>query len=155
MFATALGRAGYTAALFVIGFGVFAGFCATTAVPLIVAISAFDLGESSAVAGLSTFFGWLATSAILTFRCRNWIARKALEEAPPKAVQLWFVSEVLHGGLWVIRAALVIPLTLIAIAVVVVALYTAYLLIGALSVPIAIIIAAIIIAIAILLAASS
>ena len=159
MFAAALGHAGYAAALFVIGFGVFAGLCAATAMPLIAAISAFNLGASSPAVGLATFFGWLAVSLFLTFRCRHWIVRKAIEEAPPKAVKLWSLSEITAGGFWIARAVLVIPITLVAtavaLAVVALAIYAAYLLIGSLSVPVAIIIAAIIIAVAILIAVSS
>lgn len=153
--ATALGHTRYGAALLVIGFGVFAGWCVATAIPVIAVISAFDMQSNSPRTGLAAFFGWLAVSTTLTVRCRHWIIRKAVGEAPPQAVTLWPPQEIMSGGFWVARAILVIPITVAALSVAALAIYAAYLILTSLSVAIAIILAAIVVAIAIVVAASS
>jgi len=158
--AVALGQVRYRLALAVIGFGVFMGWLLACALPLCLYASYFDngvgIGETTRWVITTSFFVIIAG---LTYRCRGWIIRKALEQAPPQPIRFWTGKDVFKAGFASIQLALVGLASLVGLLIVVIVaallVYGGYLLITMLSVPMAILIGAIIIALAILIAASA
>lgn len=152
-FATTLGTLRYRLALAAICFGVFSGWLLACTTPLFVYAALFDSGGA-----IPDSLRWalslaiFAISAALTYRCRRWIARKALEEAPREPVRIWSAREVVTGGLRVTGVALGVAGLLVTLTAAALFGYGGYLLLGTLSLPIAIVIGAIIIAFAIVAA---
>lgn len=155
----ALGQIRYRFALGVIGFGVFFGWLLACAIPLCIYASYSDVGGTISDAPRWTLTGVITLiTAVLTYRCRDWIVRKASEEAPPEPVS---GMDFRNAGVAVVRVASTLIGSLVAVIGTLVALmvagflvYGGYLLLTMLSEPMAILIGAIIIALAVLGAAS-
>jgi hypothetical protein len=152
--AAALGQFRYRFALAVIGFGVFMGALLACLIPLAICASYFSgAGASEPVRWTLTGSTFLVAVGV-TYRCRKWIIRKALEEASPDPV------DVVKAGVAVVQSAfglagllLAVIGTVITLIVAALLIYGGYLLLTMLSVPVAILIGAAIIASAVLVVA--
>lgn len=154
--ALALGQIRYRFALALIGFAAFAGWFIACVIPLCVYASNFQAGGHLSEL---EFWALMVVTTGLTYRCRGWVIRKALEEASPEAVKIWTGKDVANTRLAVTAlalgsVALIIGVIIVA-AVAALLIYGGHLLLTILSLPMAILIGAIIIAVAILIAAST
>lgn len=154
--AVALGQLRYRLALAVIGFGVCFGWFIACLIGLAVVASYFDDGrELSQPVRWSIIVALIAVVAGLTYYCRGWIVRKAVEDAPPQPVQPWTARDITDAGLTALQLMVSALALMAGLIVAAVAAYGGYLLLTTLSLPAAILIGAIIIAVAILVAASA
>jgi hypothetical protein len=154
--ATALGQIRYRFALAIIGFGVFMGALLACLIPLAVCASYFDKGGAA-----SETFRWTLTGSTflvalgLTYRCRKWIIRQALEEASPEPIDVAKAGlAMVHSGFGLVGLLIAVIGTALALVVAALLVCVGYLLLTMLSLPVAILIGAAIIALAVLVAAS-
>lgn len=155
IFAAALGQIRYRLALAVIGFGLFIGWLLACAIPLCVYGSYFDVGGP-----IGETFRWAITGSVcliavgLTYHCRSWIVRKALEEASPEPVDVVGAAlALIQSAFGVVGLLLAVVVTAVSLIIAAILVYGGYLLVTMLSVPAAILIGAIIIALSVLIAA--